>query len=399
MRQGLAVVWLALCAFGAPAAVAQEDAGEAEDVGGARLKATLSSVAYFSDNYYNQATGGTSGYGTVITPALSVLKQSAKVELGGSVDAEYGMFNLPGSQDDYLDGEIKLRLVSQATLRNRFRLAGGFKHGHDPFGVDRTEDATARDDDLDRWNRVLGSLHYRYGAPGARINAEVGVGGLQKTYVTNRTATEPLNYDSTTVDYAVYYNYSAKTAALVDFSRSDFSFDRSFGVVDTRGGELYRVRTGVKWLATGKTAGDVRVGYRRRTFDAGTPDIEGFDWEAGVDWAPVPRSLVRLAVARSEQESYTPDARVINIRSARLDLRHNLSSRLRAEVGLDQIQADFDTSGRSDDVFGADVGLQYLARSFVWVVGSVGTTTRDSTFANREYDRLNAFLGLRLGRP
>lgn len=405
MRRCLLVAWLVACALGAPLALAQDDGagettgGEAEDIGGARLKGSLRSVAYFSDNYYNESDGGTSGYGTLINPELSFLKQSSKVELGGAADAEYGLFNLPGSQDDYLDGGALLRLTARPTLRNQVRLDGSFRHGHDAFGVNRTEDATARDDELDRWNRTTGALHYRYGAPGARLNAEVGVGGLEKHYVTNRVATEPLNYESTTVDYALFYNFSAKTSVLFDFSRSDFSFDRNFGVADTRGGELYRARTGLKWLATGKTSGDVRAGYRRRTFDAGTADLEGVDWEAGVDWAPVPRATLRLETARSEQESYIAGVRVIDIRSTRFDAKYNVTSRARATLVLEQLTADFDQSGREDDIFGVDVGGQYLASSFLWVVGSLGTTSRDSTAPNRDYDRINAFLGLRLGRP
>lgn len=398
MRHRLALVGLALCACGASVTHAQDEADDA-DAADADVKASLSSVAYYSDNYYNQPAGETAGYGTLINPALAVRKQGAKLQLLGTVDAEYGMFNLPGSQDDYLDGSLQLGLVTQPTLRNQLRLDGGFRHGHDAFGVDRTEDATVRDAELDRWNRVQGALHYRYGAPGARLNADVGVGTLEKRYVTNRGATEPLDYESTKFDYTLFYNYSAKTSALADFSRSDFSFGRSFGVTDTRGGELYRVRGGVKWLATGKTSGDVRAGYRRRTFDAGTPDIEGFDWEAGVDWAPVPRSMLRFEAARSEQESYTADARVIDIRSTRLDWRYGLSSRTRSTVGVEYIEADFDTSDRRDEIYGGTVGLQHMLRRLIWVVGSVGATTRDSTVTGREYDRLNAFVGLRLGPP
>lgn len=402
MRQWHPLAWLLSTAIGlviAPAALGQDDGEDPEDIGGARLKASLRSVAYFSDNYYNESNDGTSGYGTLINPELSVLKQGKKAQVEAVADAEYGAFNLPGSQDDYLDGGILLGLRVQPTLRNQLQLDGSFRHGHDAFGVNRTEDATARDDELDLWNRTMGAVHYRYGAAGARLNSEVGAGGLQKRYVTNDAATEPLNYESTTVDYALFYNYSAKTAAVMDFSRSDFSFDRNFGIVDTRGGELYRARAGAKWLATGKTSGDVRAGYRRRTFDAGTPDVEGVDWEAGVEWAPVPRSTLRIETARSEQESYIAGARVIDVRSVRLDVKHNLSSRARASLALEQLRADFDLSGRKDDIFDVTVGAQYLARSFVWVVGSIGTTTRDSTAPNRDYDRINAFVGLRLGRP
>ena len=401
MRQRFPAIGLTACALLALAstALAQEDDAAADtDLGASRVRTQLTGAAYFSDNFYNRPTNESSGYGTLLRPEAEFLKEGAKLRLEAELEAEYGMFSLPGSDDDYLDGAARLKLASQATLRNQLRLEGQFKHGHDAFGVDRTEDASARDADLDRWNRTTGALHYRYGAPGAQLNAEVGIATLEKRYVTNDAATEPLNYDSTDVIYTVFYNYSSKTAALIDFSRTDFSFDRPFGAVDIRGGELYRLRAGIKWLATGKTSGDVRAGYRRRLFDAGTADIEGVDWEAGVDWTPVPRSTLRLATARSEQESYTADARVIDIESISLDWKHNLTSRTRSTVGLEHLKADYDSSGRSDKILSAAVGLEHRLQSHLWAVGTIGMTQRDSSLALREYDRLNAFLGLRLGR-
>jgi polysaccharide biosynthesis protein VpsM len=392
--QGLAVACLTLACLLAPCAHGQDD----DETADARLKASLGSVVYFSDNFYNQSAGSESGYGTLLRPEFSYLKRTSRLDLAGAFDGEYGAFSLPGSDDDYVDGGAQLRLASQASLRNHVRFEAAFRRGHDAFGVNRTEDATARGTDLDQWNQVSGSMHYRYGSPGARLNAQVGAGRLEKRYVTNRAVTEPLNYDSTTVDYTLFYNYGPKTAALLDFVRSDFEFDRAFGATDSRGGELYRIRAGVKWLASGKTAGDVRAGYRRRTFDAGTPDFEGVDWEAGVDWSPVPRSTLRLQTARSEQESYVATARLIDVQSVALRWHYSVSSRARASLALEHLAADFDGSGREDEIVSTALGAQVLVRSFIWMVGHVGFNTRDSTVANREYDRLDAYLGIRLGR-
>lgn len=404
MRHGT-IVWLTTCSLvlAAPAARAADDD---VDLDSSRTRLSVRSVGYYTDNAYNSpdscaapcTSGKTAAIGAVVTPELKLIAQTRKVNFSSLLIAEYGAFDLPGSQDDYLDGTLDLRLVVQATVRNQLRLGGGFKAGHDPFGVDRTEDATFRDLELDLWNQTSGSMHYRYGAAGAKINAEVGVSAYTKEYTSNRADTEVLDYKATTLDYAVFYNYSPKTAALVDFSRTDYSFDQFFAGVDTRGGELYRARAGMRWLATAKTSGDVRVGYRRRVFDQGAADIEGADWEAGIDWAPVPRSTVRLATAHSEQQSYTAGARVIDIESVSLAWTHNLTARTRSRVMLERLSAGFEGSTRDDEILAAQGTLEYLALSYLWLVGNVGMTTRDSTVADREYDRLNAFVGVRLGR-
>lgn len=375
-----------------------DDPEDTPAAGGARIKSSIGGLAYYTDNFYNEPSGQTAGFGSLIRPELSFLKESSRMRLAGQVGGEYGMFDLPGAEDDYLDGGAILGFMSQATLRNQFRLDASFRRGHDAFGVNRTEDATVRDEELDRWNQTSGSLHYRYGAAGARLNAEVGLTRLDREYVTNRAATEVLNYDATTVDYTVLYSYSPRTTLLLDFSRTDYNFERAFGAVDTRAGELYRARAGMRWLATGKTSGDVRVGYRRRLFDTDSPDIEGIDWEAGIDWSPVPRSQLRLATARSEQESYRADARVIDVESVTLSWKHNLTARLRSTLALERLNVDFDTSGRDDEILGGGAGLEYAALSYLWVVADVGLTRRDSTFATRDYDRGVAHVGVRLGR-
>ena len=400
MRHSFAVVGLTAFALLAicPAAQAQDDSAQASALDASRVKVNLSGLGYYTDNFYNQPNNEAAGGGTLIRPEISFLEESSKLLVAGTVDGEYGVFDLPGSEDDYLDGGARFRLVSQGTVRNQVRLGAALKHSHDDFGVNRTEDATVRDDELDRWNQFSGSLHFRYGAAGARLNAEVGLRKLDRHYITNRAATEPLNYEANTGEYALFYNYSPKTAALVDFSRTAFAFDRPFGAVDTRTGELYRARAGIRWLATGKTSGDVRIGYRRRTFDVASPDLEGLDWEATIDWAPVPRSQVKLTAARSEQESYRADTRVIGIDSLALGWKYNLSAKNRANLVLERLEADFDTSGRDDRIFSAAFTLEHVARRYLWVVASVGNTHRASSADFRDYDRLTAFLGLRLGR-
>lgn len=373
---------------------AQADPG----MSGSKTRLALRSVAFYSDNFYYSAEAETAAVGAVVTPELYFLTQAGKLRLSALVSADYGAFDLPGSEDDYLDAMAQVGLALQPTLRNQFGVVGDFKRGHDPFGVDRTEDATAREAELDQWHRSNLGLRWRYGSPGARMNAQFGAAYLEKEYVTNEEATAPLSYDSTRVDYTLFYNYSEKTSALLDFSREDFQFDRSFGGVDERPGELYRMRLGAKWLATGKTSGDVRVGYRRRLFDTGGPDIEGLDWEAGIDWAPVPRTTLRLETAHSEQESYSDEARIIDVESAGLTVKHNLSSRLRASAALEATRADYDLSGRNDDALGVSAGAEYMAMSYLWVVGNAGLRNRQSSVPDRDYEQLNAFVGVRLGR-
>src|SRR5690349_12338441 len=158
MRRRARVLLSACAAMALTTPVAAQQEGDAHDAPdpAPRVSLNLRSVGYYSDNFYNQPSQQASTIGTLINPQVGFLEESAKLQLMGTLDGEYGIFDLPGSEDDYLDGNARFRLVSQSTARNQVRIGADFRHGHDAFGVNRTEDASARDEDLDRWNQASG---------------------------------------------------------------------------------------------------------------------------------------------------------------------------------------------------------------------------------------------------
>lgn len=397
MLRGLLV--LAIGSMGTPAH-GQDNEEFLDDVlGGGRIHATLQATGYYTDNFFNDSRDEEAASGTLVSPRVIFTKETSKLQFQGILDGQYGLFDAPGTVDDYTDVAAQLRLGVQPTLRNRVTLTAGLKHGHDAFGAIRTEDETVKGQDLDRWNEGTGGIHYRGGAPGAKINAELSIKTLQKHYISNRSETQVLNHDATTYQSAFYYNYSPKTSTLLDFNWTDYSFDSSFaGEADTRGGSLYRVRTGIKWLATAKTSGDIRVGYRTRTFNSGESDIAGLDWEAGINWSPAQRDQLEITTARTEQQSYRDDSRVLDVSATTLGWTHSFNARTKTQTRLEYLSVDFEGSARSDEIADAGVTLEYLALSYLWVVANVATTGRDSNIEAREYDRFSGYLGIRLGR-
>lgn len=398
MRRALPMLVMGLLIT--PAAHAQNDDSLDSLLESGRLQASVQAATYHTDNFFNEDANEESALGALVSPRVHFTKETAKIQFHGTLDAEYGTFDAPGTTDDYTDATAGLRLSAQPTLRNQLSLNAGLRHGHDSFGVNRTEDATVRDRDLDRWNESTGGIHYRYGAPGARINVEGGLSELQRHYISNRSDTQFLNYDATTLQSALYYNYSPKTSALLDFAWTDYNFDFPFaGGPDQRGGDLYRIRTGVRWLATAKTSGDIRVGYRTRTFDdPASADVSGLDWEIGLKWSPASRTQFELTTARSEQQSYRSDAYLIDITGTTLGWTHTLSARTRAKARLEYLAVDFEGASRNDDIVGGSAGLEYMAMSYLWIVGNASMTNRDSSAPGLGYDRLSTFLGIRLGR-
>jgi hypothetical protein len=371
---------------------------DAPELGGGRANVSLTAAGFYTDNFFYSPTSPTSAVGSLVRPELGYTRQTTKATLKFGATGEYGTFDAPTTYDDYTDGEASINLGYRPTRRNGFSIFGVYKHGHDPFGLIRTEGNTTRTTDLDIWNQAWGGAHYRYGTPSARVNAEIGGSLLDKTYVSNRNSTEVLNYRSSTFDYTVFYNYSPKSAVVISFDRSDAEFDRAIAIAEDRSGQTYNVRTGLRWLATGKTSGDVRAGYRKRTFDNGANPFEGFSWQAGIQWSPGPKTIFELESGRSEQQSYVAGARMIDVQSSSLDLKQTLTARFKTQLGFRYSEADFVGLDRSDTVYGGEIGFDYLMARYIALVAKANIQQRDSNVPNRDFDRWSVFAGLKVGR-
>jgi len=373
----------------------------AQDAGGSRIESELRLTGAYTDNFYYATPDSgeeTSTLGGIIAPRLAYRGSRDRFDVTAGLEAEAATFDVPESTDDYLDGKAGAGLTMLASRRSRFDLRGGFQRGHDPFGTNRTENAAARDADLDIWHQATGGATFRYGTPEAVLNAEVGVSTLAKSYQTNEAATRFLDYDSTAMQYTLYYNISPKTAALFDYVRTGVEFDESFGGADTRSGAEYRMRAGMRWLATAKTSGDIRVGYFRREFDNTAISEGGFDWQAGVQWAPRARTVLELNTARASQESYRADSNVSITRSGAAIWRQNWTARTSTSLRFGTTRSEFIGAGRDDTLYNGALTLDHQLRRSLSLVLGVETFSRDSNDPSSEFDRFSSYLGIRLGR-
>ena len=374
----------------------------APDIGVRHLHAFLGVAETYTNNFYYEHQNANSVYGTLVKPELAYQADTGRFQANLGVDATYGAFSTQGTLDDYLDWGGRGVFAWTPTTRVHFDANGAYEHSHDPFGTDRTENAAVHDQDLDVWNQVSGGIHYRYGAPTAILNAVVGISALSKEYETNHSATQFLNYEATTYDYALFWNYSPKTAAVVDFSRTQVLFDVPFPTVpptsNPGNGHEYRMHGGWRWLATGKTSGDVRVGYLRRTFDDGSPDLNAFDWLIGANWSPTTLSLISLHTGRTTGQTYRSDTHVINTRNGSLVYTQTWTVRIKTRLDAGRTDETFLGAGRVDRVYNTGLELDYLIGSALSVFVKGSYVDRSSSDPTLEYKRGEGFIGVRLGR-
>jgi polysaccharide biosynthesis protein VpsM len=373
-------------------------AGAQDAFDSSRTSADVVLSSIYTDNFY-YGTGDeprASALGGIVSPRATYKATKGKFDVQATANGEFATFDLPGSADDYEDGTAGISTSWLATRRGRLDLRASFQRSHDPFGINRTEDAAVQDTELDIWHSTQAGMLFHYGAPEATLNAEVGLSALAKKYQTNESATRFLDYTSTSMQYTVFYNFSPKTATLFDFVRTNVVFDESFGAVDDRSGDEYRVRTGLRWLATAKTSGDVRVGMFRRQFEDSTFSEQGLDWQAGIQWAPRAKTLLDLDATRGSQESYRADTRVNIMRSMSLTWKQYWGVKTNSQFTFGRTTTEFVGLGRKDTLYNARVGFDYSLNRLLSAVLAVDSFMRESNEPTSEFDRFSAYLGARL---
>ena len=372
-------------------------AGAQEGFDSSRASAGLLVSSVYTDNFYYN-TGDEpqeAGIGAVVAPRAAYKATKGRLDLLATAGAELAAFNRE-SADDYEDGSIGINTSWLGTRRGRLDLRAAFERKHDPFGINRTEDATVRDQHLDIFHAAQAGVLFHYGAPEATLNAEVGASALSKSYQTNEPVTRFLDFTSTSLNYTLFYNFSPKTALLFDFVRNDIQFDEPFSPSDARSGDEYRVRTGVRWLATGKTSGDLRVGVYRREFEEINESEQGLDWQATVQWAPRARTLLDLEAARGSQESYRADTSVNLTRSVSVRWKQYWGARASSQLSVGQVTTEFVGLGRKDTAYNVRLGLDYMLSQSLSAVMAAESFNRTSNEPTSEFDRISAFAGIRL---
>lgn len=393
VRRGARNVALVV-ALTSAAAAAQEEGFDSS-----RAAADVGISGVYTDNFYygTDDEERTAALGAVIAPRAEYKAAKGKLDLLGSVAGEFGSFDTPGSADDYEDATVNGALSWLATRRGRLDLRAGFERRHDPFGINRTESAAARDEDLDIWHALQAGMLFHYGSPEATLNAEVGLSTLEKSYQTNQADTQFLDYRETSAQYALFYNIGAKSSVLFDFVRNNVSFQHSFTPADSRAGNEYRVRTGLRWLASAKTSGDVRVGVYRRDFEVSTANEEGLDWEISATWAPRARTLLEFRTERASQESYRIDTQVNLTRTARFGWKQYWGARTSSKLEVGRGQTEFVGLDRKDTLYNLGLAVDYALSKSLVAVMSVDSFSRTSNDPASEFDRYIAYAGVRLG--
>lgn len=352
-------------------------------------------VRTYGDNFFYESEGGRTVSGLLLAPSLYVRGKQSRTLMTFNAGAQRGMFDLAGSDSDFTDSQLAIGLDYDGGLRHFFSLSASTARGHDPFGTDRTETDPFQDRDMDQWSLKTAEANYRFGAPTAKLNLELGVKRTAKDYTTNEAATRFLNFGKTSLSQVLFFNYSPKTSILFELSEDFVGFeDNSAGV--NRDAAEYRVRTGLRWKATAKTTGDVRAGVvRREREDSSFRPIDGESWSARITWEPLVATSLEITTERNSVESYIPNVSVIDSRSYSAKLTQGLGRNFRTSITAKQSEQEFVGITRIDDGVRYAAAAAYIFRNSLELFAEADWAERDSTVAGIGFDVATLVAGVR----
>lgn len=364
---------------------------------GSRLILGLDTGARYTSNFFRQRTDETSVIELVVRPSVLLLTDKGNLRYQLGADAQAGAADLPGNADDYIDGTVKGSFEWAPLTRHRFSGGASWRFDHDPFGTRRTEGSGLLGRRLDRWEQRGGNVVYHFGAPDATINLEGELGTYEREYQTNRASTQFLDHDVNTARGSLYYKISPKTRLVAEVIHAEVDYDAVAPGFVSRAGDVMRYRLGARWLATGKTTGDLRLGRVERDFDSSLqPEYDEFDWQATVIWEPRSRDRIRFSAGREPEESFINAARIIDHTFYDLSWRHDWTSLFNSTLRFGFDTLDFRGIDREDDVTLVSLDLEYKASRHWAVFADVSQRERDSNVDARDFDNTIVTTGIRL---
>lgn len=320
----------------------QNNAAGVINAGGFEIRPTLSLAIGKNDNVGLASAGKTSSNFTKLSPKVSVEMPTQGQVYSATYSGTYA--NYTGSTvDNYYDHGFGLAAKNDWSTRVNSVINVDYNKGHD--GRNALPNANTFKQ-LWHTTGVKGMVHY--GADGAQGQFELTAGQVAKRYDTNNggtnlpgTGTSLFNNDATSLMGAFFYKVAPATHMIVQAGTTSFSYLDAASKIHDSKEQQYMV--GVKWDATAKTTGSVKVGKVNKTFNLGTfPSASATAWDANVTWSPLTYSVVNVSLSQKAAESYGVGSSLVS-QDSNVDWTHGWSNYIKSKLsfgdGVDTYQA------------------------------------------------------------
>lgn len=368
--------------------------GEGLKAGPVKLHPFLWAAEAYTDNVFRTNTGRESDFIHTIAPGIQ-----AQLPLGGRHVLVFDyramqFFHQQTSGNDVLAQDASGQVVLDFPGGLKINLQGGHIEGFDPRGTDLDLQAP----EITKWNtnsfRGQGVLSRPWGRIRLRVRS------TQWNFENNNQAPKRDRMVST-ANLTLFRSLTPKTSILVDLQVRKQNYDQNKQLDSFK----YRVRTGLRWAATGKTTGEIQVGYEVLNFDrapisqpagsvlsSGGNGQEALSVSGNLTWRPTSRLTVNLRPFRRIRQAVVFDTSVSTKTGLGFSARQAIGTRMIVSGTLTFSHNEFskdqntgETTKRTDYLGGARIGVEYRTVRWLGLQIGYGFQKRSSTLDKFDY--------------
>jgi hypothetical protein len=355
-------------------------------LGGFELTPNVDIIHTLDDNITRAETGKLDSWKRTISPGAVLRNEFGVNAVQFGYRLERGDF-FSSSQDNYTDHFLSAIVDYQFNSRHRTQANFQYTDGHDDRGTSfstKTNNATP-----DTFNQLNAGVLYSFGEESAVSRMDLNFNRSVLDYDGVEELFLVRNRDNTSIDGVFYYQVAPATDLLIDYSHNEMSYDFSIAGAETLDSTNTSLLVGVKWITTSAMTSFVKIGYQEKDFDsAQREDFSGSDWEVGVEWNPIERSVIEFSTQSNTNET-NGEGNFIKQTSYAANWTHQWLERMYTSVSFSVSNDVYEGSInlREDDLTQINMMLNYQLKRWLTVTSSYLFDDRDSNVANTDYDR------------
>lgn len=338
-------------------------------------------AAYASeDNVFREPNAEISDSAFIISPELLFIKTFGKHQFMADYEGKFASYN-ENSTEDFNDHSLNLDVLYDLSKKLNIELQANYWQGHESRATSGTTFTN-----VNKWTSSRVFAGVAYGRKTAKILLEFDVALSDLNYTNNNQSLR--DYEKTAISARVFYNPGSKTAVFVELEQNTYDYvnpsARNLDSVE----DFYHL--GVRWDATNKTTGMLKVGTFNKDFSS-VAEANGDDtsYEATIIWKPKTYSHLTLGFSSKPEETISTDS-FYTRSTVFINWDHSFNSRLSLNLNLREGMDDF-AGTREDDLSDAGIGVKYKFRRWMEFDLNYKTEKRDSTLNTLDYTN-NAFM-------
>lgn len=345
----------------------------------------LSTGLKYDNNIASSSRNETDSWILTLLPSIRAILDDGVNKTELSAAAFNGNY-FDSSDDNFTDVLLGALFDSSLSEQGKINLKADFVWGHEDRGTGITEGLNSNQNQPTRFNTQIASGYYEYGSIKAPARVRFGTKYYNKDYMNQREVTQYRDFDSLLGGINFYYDTQSGTAAVLQSSVEDISYDLIDPVAGLDNKDT-QIKVGAEWQITSVTSGDAKIGYQNKNFDSGErEDFSGLAWTIDANWSPLTYSSFNLGTGRRAKDPLQ-GGDYVKETTFKLGWLHNWTESVQTQLYYNRIEEDYVGVSRKDEGDSYTASAKYAFRRFIDVTFFTTVTDKTSSVAGIEFDR------------